>query len=94
MKVRVFIPKEHDPVDGSDFGGEDFNFDALPQVGQSIQVSGAQSSVFEVERVGFIQEGSAFVSCVWLRAGEKFERSEYNPAAWEKLNYTPDYKIL
>lgn len=67
MIVRVFIPKKLDPSDGSDFDGHDYNFEVLPAVGNTLRLADPSSPDFEVERVGFIQDGEAFVASVWMK---------------------------
>jgi len=65
MMVRVFVPREHDPADGSDCDGTDHEFPTLPQIGQAIRFTDFRNGDFTVSKVGFIQDGEGFVPAVW-----------------------------
>lgn len=67
MIVRVNIPREHDASDGSDFDGQDFEFDALPSVGQTLRFTDHNEGSFSVTDSGYLQDGDRFIPCIWLR---------------------------
>ncbi len=67
MQVRIFKPTEDDH---EVYVGEDFDFDFLPAVNQSLRFSAEPGYPFEVERVGFIQDGKKFGAAIWLRFSE------------------------
>jgi hypothetical protein len=67
MQVRIFKPTEDDH---NVYVGEDFDFDVLPAVHQTLRFSAEPDYPFEVERVGFIQDGKTFGAAIWLRTSE------------------------
>lgn len=64
MIVRVFIPG---PKDGDDYNGSDYDFEVMPSVGQLLRLTAYIHADFEVERVGFIQDGETFVASIWCK---------------------------
>ncbi|WP_271299656.1 hypothetical protein [Sphingomonas sp. CV7422] len=64
MKVRVFRPANDADFD---YLGEDFDFEAVPAVGQMLRYTNHEPADLLVERAGFIQDGESFVACVWLK---------------------------
>jgi len=74
MKVRVFVPREFGPANGSSFRGTDFNFPMLPSVGHVLHLTDEHAGEFTVVKVGFIQEGPSFVAAVWLQGAETKSR--------------------
>jgi len=67
MIVRVFVPRSHDPNDGSVFSGGDHNFPVLPDVGHVLRFADERKGDdFTVSKVGFVQQGEAFIAAVWL----------------------------
>jgi len=66
MKVRVFVPRELDPVKGTTFTGTDHIFPILPSVGHVLRFTDEAAGEFTVAKVGFMQDDRAFVAAVWL----------------------------
>jgi hypothetical protein len=66
MKIRVFVPSELDPADGSTFSGTDHIFPILPSIGHVLRFTDERAGEFTVAKVGFMQDGLAFVAAVWL----------------------------
>lgn len=66
MKVRVFAPCDFDPADKATVGGTDHIFPMLPSVGHVLRFTDQRTGEFTVAKVGFVQEGLAFVAAVWL----------------------------
>lgn len=67
MIVRVFVPRSHDSGRGSVFSGSDHKFPVLPQVGHTLRFTDERKGDgFAVSKVGFVQDGEAFIAAVWL----------------------------
>lgn len=66
MMVRVFMPRETDPTDGATFSGTDYRFPGLPSIGQLLRLTDTRAGDFTVSKVGFVQDGDAFVAAIWL----------------------------
>lgn len=64
MKVRVFLYRGEP---GHEYDGEDFEFEAMPQVGHFLRISGEGDYDDEIEKVGFIQDDDKFIAAVWLK---------------------------
>jgi hypothetical protein len=71
MKVRVFTKSEFDPIDRAAFKrGTDHSFPMLPSVGHSMFFTDERKGEFVIVKVGFVQDGPAFVPAVWLEGPE------------------------
>lgn len=68
MIVRVFMPRAVDPADGSTFRGTDHNFPVLPSIGQVLRFTDERAGDFTVAKIGFVQDGDAFLAAAWLEA--------------------------
>lgn len=64
MKIRVFVPGDESEAN---YSGQDHHFPSLPKLGDTIRFAAPQPGDFIVTRVGFIQEGEAFIGAVWTR---------------------------
>jgi hypothetical protein len=94
MKVRVFVPRALDPADGPTVSGTDHNFPMMPNVGHIVHFTDERASEFMVARVGFTQDGEAFLAAVWLEQAASIpvlysdpiaEKAETEP--YRDLNY-------
>lgn len=90
MKVRVFAPCDFGPADGSAFSGTDHVFAVLPSVGHVLQFTDERAGDFTVAKVGFVQEGAAFVAAIWLDGAKTRPPSIAEPSEKDRyrdLNY-------
>lgn len=75
MKIRLFVPPtEHD--DG-DYQGYDYSFEVMPLPGQMVRTTDRGGADYTVERVGFIQDGDAFIACAWLQIERSYSIGEW-----------------
>ena len=71
MIVRVFVPRPHEPAEGANFSGSDHNFPVLPSIGQVLRFTDERGGDdFTVSKVGFVQNGDAFIAAVWTDGPE------------------------
>jgi hypothetical protein len=69
MKVRVFI---YTGEEGEEYSGQDFEFEVMPQAGQSLRFTEQEVEDQTVEKVGFIQDGQSFIAAVWMKAKPEY----------------------
>lgn len=66
MMVRVFVPGAINQTDQPSFSGTDHHFPVMPSVGHVLRFTGERDDEFIVARVGFVQDGEAFLAAAWL----------------------------
>jgi hypothetical protein len=66
MIVRVFVPCTFDAEEGASLNGSDHVFPMMPSVGHVLRFTNERAGEFTVAKVGFVQDGHAFVAAVWL----------------------------
>ena len=79
-KVRVFTPgREAESMNE----GVDFNFAAIPRIGELLRFTDHRAADFVVTQVGHVQDGKTFVAAVWTEVTAEDRISELIEA------YTP-----